>query len=106
MLKFVWWASLKSASPPCLNHIVLMRYFYTQHSTFWPQDITMKSSPYRVTRIGWGCFTIYVDVVLKPGYLWDRSDSKALRLEWDLDFDGHGSSFSNDYGVKIVGGGG
>jgi transcription initiation factor IIF auxiliary subunit len=61
----------------------------------------LKSSPYKVTRIGWGYFTIDITIVLKPGYLWRMGKSRSLKLEWELDFDGFGSSVSYDYAVTV-----
>jgi hypothetical protein len=50
-------------------------------------------------RIGWGYFTISATVILKEGHLWDEVNSRYLILEWELDFDGAGSSLSYD---KVV----
>lgn len=67
-----------------------------------PPELTLKSPPYRVTRIGWGYFTIGVIIVLKPGYLWRNGNSRYLELEWELDFDGLGSSAYYDYAVTVA----
>ena len=66
-----------------------------------PPELILRSSPYRVTRIGWGYFTINVIIVLKSGYLWHKGHSRFLKLEWELDFDGFGSSASYDYAVTV-----
>jgi transcription initiation factor IIF auxiliary subunit len=77
---------------------------YSKHPTFVPPELTLTSPPYRVTRIGWGYFGIDVTLVLKPGYLWHKGNGRLLKLEWDLDFDGFGSSASYDYAVIIENG--
>jgi transcription initiation factor IIF auxiliary subunit len=72
---------------------------YLKHSTFLPPELILRSSPYKVTRIGWGHFTIDVTIVLKPGYLWQKGNSRFLKLEWELDFNGFGSSAYYEYAV-------
>lgn len=56
--------------------------------------------PYEVRRLGWGYFTIFANLVLKPGYSWVSSEAEdtndggvkgKLPLEWTLDFNGRGS---------------
>jgi hypothetical protein len=79
--------------------MVLMTSPYLKHPTFWPSELILRSSPYKVTRIGWGHFTIGVTIVLKPGYLWQKGNSRFLRLEWELDFNGFGSSAYYEYAV-------
>jgi hypothetical protein len=57
----------------------------------------------RVTRIGWGYFTIDIAVVLKPGYLWSKGNKydRTLILDWELDFRGFGSSASYEFAVAV-----
>ena len=65
------------------------------HPTFRPNHIICTSPPYSVEGLGWGYFTIDVDVVLKAGFSWVSSDAKdspngtpkgSLTLAWTLDF--------------------
>ncbi len=60
----------------------------------------MQFPPYEIHRLGWGIFTIYVNVILKAGYSWMSSEAEdapdggkkgKLPLEWTLDFHGRGS---------------
>lgn len=71
-----------------------------QHPTFRNPIVVLDRSPYQVTRLGWGYFTIYSNVILKAGYSWVSSDAEDTRdgapkgklpLEWTLDFNGRGS---------------
>ncbi|CAI6339555.1 unnamed protein product [Periconia digitata] len=71
------------------------------HPTFVPSELRLTSSPYRVTRIGWGIFMIRVTIVLKPGYLWQNGNGRSLKIGWKLDFNGFGSSASHEYAVTI-----
>jgi hypothetical protein len=78
----------------------------SQHETFKRPHLILKSPPYKITRTGWGYFSIDVQVILKQGYLW-RSLRRGnlgggLRLEWALDFSSMGSSASYDYAVTKV----
>lgn len=77
----------------------------TQHPTFTPSHIKLHFPPYRVTSTGWGYFVIDVTIILKPGYQWHSSkvngNRQALRLEWELDFGGLGSSKAVDCGVVV-----
>ncbi|KIW70585.1 hypothetical protein PV04_02841 [Phialophora macrospora] len=70
------------------------------HPTFRNPIIVLDRPPYAVTRLGWGYFTIYANVILKAGYSWLSSDAEDTRdgapkgklpLEWQLDFNGRGS---------------
>lgn len=79
--------------------MVLMTGPYLQHPTFSPTELILRSPPYKVTRIGWGYFTIDVTIVLKPGYLWLKGNSRSLKLEWELDFNEFGSSAHYEYAV-------
>jgi hypothetical protein len=73
----------------------------TKHPTFNPQVITLKQDPFRVTRSGWGYFVIFIKVKLKAGFIWQKTNSSALELEWELDLRGMGSSMSNKYAVTF-----
>lgn len=84
---------------------MLLTVIFTQkHRTFTPTELVLRSAPYRVTRIGWGYFTIDIIIVLEPGYRWCVTNSRFLRLEWTLDFDGIGSSASSNYAVTVESG--
>ncbi|KIV97287.1 hypothetical protein PV10_01054 [Exophiala mesophila] len=70
------------------------------HPTFRNHQIIVQNPPYEIRRLGWGFFTIYANVVLRPGYSWvsnqaeDTADGGIkgkLPLEWTLDFNGRGS---------------
>jgi len=70
------------------------------HPTFRNHLIIVQHPPYEIRRLGWGFFTIYANVVLKPGYSWvsveaedtpDGGKKSKLSLEWTLDFSGRGS---------------
>jgi len=50
-------------------------------------------------RIGWGYFTINAIIKPKEGYLWRAIKSEYLALEWELDFNGLGSSVFYDQAV-------
>jgi len=73
-----------------------------KHPTFAPRDFRIRSPPYRVTRIGWGYFTINIAVVLKRGYIWQNENSRVLKLEWELDFERFGSSASSEHAVLVT----
>ena len=60
----------------------------------------MQYAPYEVTRLGWGIFTVYANIILKAGYRWMSSEAEdtedgqrqgKLALDWQLDFNGRGS---------------
>ncbi|KAJ3563343.1 hypothetical protein NP233_g9000 [Leucocoprinus birnbaumii] len=70
------------------------------HPTFQPPAFRLKTPPFEVTRVGWGEFIIDIIITLKNGYLWHDS-KRSLALEWDLVFDGHGSSTSHECGVSV-----
>lgn len=53
-------------------------------------------------RIGWGYFTINAIIKLKKSYLWREVNSEYLALDWELDFDGFGSSVSYDQAVTGI----
>ena len=62
--------------------------------------MVLDRPPYAVTRLGWGYFTIYANVILKAGWSWVSEDAEDTRdgapkgklpLEWTLDFNGRGS---------------
>ncbi|KAJ7210906.1 hypothetical protein GGX14DRAFT_394526 [Mycena pura] len=63
--------------------------------------IILKHDPFRVTRLGWGYFVIAVKVNLKAGFVWQKTNSSTLKLKWQLDFEGMGSSASNKYAVTF-----
>jgi hypothetical protein len=75
----------------------------SQHPTFTPPKLKWRAPPYRVTRIGWGYFTIGVAIVLKPGYTWHLRGKyeRILYLDWELDFEGFGSSASYEFPVSV-----
>jgi transcription initiation factor IIF auxiliary subunit len=83
---------------------VLIAHLHSQHETFTPPYLILKSPPYKITRIGWGYFSISVQVKLKRGYLWCETSGKVLRLDWILDFRSVGSSASHDHVVTVKGG--
>lgn len=71
-----------------------------QHPTFRNPQVIVQWPPYEVRRLGWGTFTIYVNLILKAGYSWVSSEAEdtmdggakgKLPLEWELDFNGQGS---------------
>lgn len=73
------------------------------HPTFRQNHIVKTRSPYSISRLGWGTFTITASVVLKAGYSWVSEDAQdspdgavkgSLPLEWTLDFDGFGGKGS------------
>ncbi|KIX07415.1 uncharacterized protein Z518_02068 [Rhinocladiella mackenziei CBS 650.93] len=70
------------------------------HPTFRNFHIIVQYPPYEVRRLGWGYFTIFASLILKPGYSWVNSEAEdapdggtkgKLPLEWTLDFNGRGS---------------
>lgn len=69
------------------------------HKSFRNPEISLRHSPFELRRWGWGYFTIFVEVILKPGYtiLHDAARDSArgghrnrLILEWELDFEDNG----------------
>jgi hypothetical protein len=60
----------------------------------------LKEPPFKVTRFGWGFFVVVVTIILKEEYRWS-SQSRNLELEWELDFDGLGSSKVYSYAVML-----
>jgi hypothetical protein len=83
------------------EYIVLIAVFTLKHPTFLPPGLILTKPPYRVTRIGWGYFSIRVTILLKPGYIWHAEKSRSLELTWKLDFEGFGSSASDSYDIVI-----
>lgn len=80
--------------------VVLINPLRSQHPSFTPPDFVFRKPPYKITRIGWGYFSIRIQVILKPGYyLWPEANERELQLEWILDFEGLGSSTSYDYAI-------
>jgi transcription initiation factor IIF auxiliary subunit len=61
------------------------------------------SPPYEVTHIGWGYFSIWIQVILKCGYLWCEANRRVLQLDWMLDLFLMGSSASHEYAVTVQG---
>lgn len=70
------------------------------HPTFRDHKIVLTHAPYSIRRVGWGVFTIFVNIILKVGYSWispeaedtiDGAPGGKLPLEWHLDFNGRGS---------------
>lgn len=70
------------------------------HPTFRNPKIVLTHAPYSIRRVGWGVFTIFVNIILKVGYSWispeaedtaDGAPGGKLPLEWHLDFNGRGS---------------
>ncbi|KAI1621130.1 hypothetical protein EDD37DRAFT_612575 [Exophiala viscosa] len=70
------------------------------HPTFRNPRVIKQYPPYEVRRLGWGYFTIFVNIILKAGYSWVSSEAEdtpdgapkgKLPLEWTLDFNGRGS---------------
>lgn len=68
------------------------------HPTFTPSRVFLTSSPFELTRLGWGHFTLTVFVNLKEGWVWEHEDAMtvqfrqgrgeaSLPLDWDLDFE-------------------
>jgi len=74
------------------------------HESFTTPDVILKSPPYQITCIGWGYFSIAVQIVLKRGYLWREANARVLPLDWMLDFRSAGSSATHDYDVTAVSG--
>ncbi|KAJ8117005.1 hypothetical protein OPT61_g1695 [Boeremia exigua] len=64
------------------------------HPTFRPPRVVLRRAPYQVRRLGWGYFTLEVEIILKAPYTWISSNSGArkpgLELSWTLDFTGDG----------------
>jgi hypothetical protein len=94
-----------------LNPRILLIERLAQHPTFHPQLFHLTKSPYQVSRIGWGFFTIYAAIVLKPGYGWVKDDvsgsdpdGTSVLSEWTLDFEGTGSSKTLDLLIESVDG--
>ncbi|KAJ5233339.1 uncharacterized protein N7469_005105 [Penicillium citrinum] len=70
------------------------------HPTFVPSMLLFKNLPFSASRIGWGYFTITTIIKLKEGYFWRAIESEYLTLQWELDFNEYGSSFS--YNVEVT----
>lgn len=64
------------------------------HPTFRPPRLTLRNPPFEVRRLGWGHFTINVEIVLKEPYHWILDSAgthqSELELAWTLDFEGRG----------------
>ena len=56
------------------------------HPTFSPSQIILDKSPFTLTRIGWGVFTIYVTIQFQSQ--WNKSD---FRTSWFLSFTNSGN---------------
>lgn len=70
------------------------------HPTFRNHKVIVQWAPYEIRRVGWGTFTVYANVILKPGFRWESDEAEdtedggargMLPLEWQLDFEGRGS---------------
>lgn len=79
---------------------VLINSFHTQHETFTPPNCILGSPPYKITCIGWGYFSISIQVILNRDYIWCEVDGSVLKLDWTLDFRSMGSSASHNYAVS------
>jgi len=95
--RHLWSFYLKASGDQIIEEVVV-----DLHPTFNPQVMTLKQDPFRVTRLGWGYFVIDVKVKLKAGFIWQKTNSSTLKLEWELDFEGMGSSASNRYAVRVT----
>lgn len=69
------------------------------HESFAQPHKVLKKPPYVLHCKGWGYFTVLVQLVLKPGYVWisknaedgpDGTARASLKLQWTLDFGSHG----------------
>ncbi|OSS52390.1 hypothetical protein B5807_02750 [Epicoccum nigrum] len=74
------------------------------HPTFRPPRLVLRRPPYEVRRLGWGTFTIEVEIILKAPYIWVGRNSgttqQSLKLPWTLDFTGRGRQGRVRGGVK------
>jgi len=70
------------------------------HKSFRNNKISLRHPPFELRRWGWGYFTIFVEVILKPGYtiLHDEAVETVeggyknrLNLEWELSLDNDGA---------------
>ncbi|KAJ7210908.1 hypothetical protein GGX14DRAFT_625178 [Mycena pura] len=93
--RHLWSFYLKASGSQIIEEVVV-----DLHPTFDPQVIILKHDPFRVTRLGWGYFVIAIKVELKAGFIWQKTNSSTLKLEWELDFEGMGSSASNKYAFE------
>jgi NAD-dependent SIR2 family protein deacetylase len=53
------------------------------HPTFKPSEVEVKSSPFQISRIGWGTFTVEMEIYLKNG--------EKFTMKHALSFEGSGS---------------
>ncbi|KAK5051939.1 hypothetical protein LTR84_002742 [Exophiala bonariae] len=69
------------------------------HKSFRDHKIDLRHSPFEIRRWGWGTFTIFVEVILKPGYTILHDDAtettekglnNRMMLEWPLTFEDDG----------------
>ncbi|KAH8652154.1 hypothetical protein BX600DRAFT_553601 [Xylariales sp. PMI_506] len=92
--KHLWSFYIRASGEEIIEEVLI-----NLHPTFFPQQVRLKSPPYKVTRIGWGIFIINVLIVLKPGYIWREVNARQLPLQWMLDFEGVGQSQSGKFMV-------
>lgn len=78
-----------------------------KHPTFRPPRVILRRAPYEVHRLGWGTFTLEIEIVLKAPYQWVNRHSgitqRGLKLPWTLDFTGRGRQGRVRGGVKRLG---
>ena len=69
------------------------------HESFAEPHKVLRRPPYKLNCRGWGYFTVGVQLILQPGYVWlsknaedalDGTPGAALKLQWTLDFASHG----------------
>jgi len=96
--KHVWKFYLLTSGPEIIEEVKVYL-----HQTFRPPSLILRSPPYEVTRIGWGHFSIRIQVILKRGYLWCEANGRVLRLDWMLNLRSMGSSASHEYAVTVQG---
>ena len=64
------------------------------HPTFKPSVITVSEQPFILSRVGWGYFTIYMDVVFQ-----EWTGLAKTRVEHELCFDDNGKSAHLDIDI-------
>lgn len=84
-----WTFFVRVSRPELVDRVVV-----ELHPTFRRHTLVLREAPFEVRRLGWGTFVIQAEIWLKSPWQWmheGRTEgTRALELEWELDFHGRG----------------